>query len=263
MNKDKKLMVVTCLYDLGRGKWDGYERPVEEYLIGLSNVLNIKTDITIFTDMDIKEFVKRKRKLSKYRTFYVHLPFKDIYMMKKYGKLLQDIQDDPEYAKDHPKREAPEISRPTYAALMGSKMDFMFRASKVVKDDTYMVWLDAGYTHGYFDIGSVDWYPESIMRGDVRDKVTMILLKDLDGMKSKDPVEFSNSYDAFINGGFIGVSKKGLGKAMEIFHDIIHYQLTELRLKEDDQHYWTFVALEHPEMMNLVKAGWYDALLIR
>lgn len=253
-------VIVTALFDLKRDQWYGYNRSIEFYLTCFRNVLNINCDMIIFGDVNIPkllDIVTEIRSKSSYKTYYYHTKLEDTYMWK-YNNLLNDIQQDPNYAKDHPNKLAPEISQPLYCLLTCNKPFFMKQAS-VIHDYDHYIWMDAGYTHNTINIKQLDFQPNSILI----DKITMIQLKDFNLIKSLDPIEFSNSYDSFIIGGFFCIPKTLMNDVVNKYYNVVDYQLRELRLKEDDQHYWLFVVLQNRDMFNLIKGDWYDGVFLK
>jgi protein YibB len=248
--------VVTGLFDIGRGQWQHYRRPIEHYLFFFSNLLRIKAPIIVFCEERFVEFVKTQRLNSSFETTVIPTPIEELYMYK-YKDLLFEIQADPNYAKDHPHRECPEISTPMYTLVTVSKPDLVRRAIPYAKTD-YLIWLDAGYTHGTIDIGSLNWNPTSIINQ--KGKISLTILRPLSVMKSHDPVKFSNQYVDIVSGGFFGGHKDTIELITPKYYDIVHQQLTELRLKDDDQHYWLFLILQHPELFNLLNGTWFSSL---
>lgn len=59
-NRDSPI-IVTALFDIGRGKWIKYTRTYTQYMNYLENLLTLNNRMVIFTDHIGAEFVRRKR----------------------------------------------------------------------------------------------------------------------------------------------------------------------------------------------------------
>ncbi|VDO33115.1 unnamed protein product [Heligmosomoides polygyrus] len=54
--------IVTALLDIGRGDWDRYRRPLEQYHIFMENLLSLQNNMVIFTDTSSYSFIHKYRK---------------------------------------------------------------------------------------------------------------------------------------------------------------------------------------------------------
>lgn len=251
--------VVTGLFDIGRGEWSHYKRPVSHYAHYFANVLGLRAPMVIFCEEIFVNVVKNVRDSMPFETTIISTKIEDLYM-HKYKDLLFEIQNDPNYGKLHPHPVCPEIAVPLYSLVVSSKPDLLYRGTKYAKTD-YCIWLDGGYTHGSIDISKVDWNPTSLY--DVKDKISIIGLRPISDMKTDDPTGFSNQYIDIVNGGFFGGHKETIEKVRNKYYDIVDEMLVTHRMKEDDQFYWTFLAHRYPEMINFISGSWYDAFQIK
>lgn len=250
--------VVTGLFDIGRGNWTTYRRPIQYYMHFFANVLSLRAPMIVFCEPQFVPLVQSVRKNIPFDTQTFETKLEDLYM-HKYKDLLFEIQKDPQYGKTHPHPVCPEIAVPLYSLVVASKPDLLYKGSKYAKTD-YCIWLDGGYTHGSIDISKINWNPSSLYR--VKDKISIIGLRPMSDMITDDPVGFSNQYIDIVNGGFFGGYKDTIEQVRNKFYEIVHEMLTIHRMKEDDQYYWTFLAHRHPEMINFVNGSWYDAFKI-
>lgn len=252
--------VVTGLFDIDRENWICYERSIEEYLQYFANVLTLKCDMIIYCEAEIVDFVEKFREnhSTKFQTTVIATRLEDL-IMCQYWDLMIDIQNDPEYGESHPFPLCPEISEPLYSLVVCSKLDLLYQGSKIAKTD-YCIWLDAGYTHGTVDISAIDWHPESLYQ--TYGKISLINLCDMSEM-IPEPKAFSDQYIDIINGGFIGGHKDTIRKAHTQYYKLIQEFLTQHRIKEDDQYYWTFMVYRYPELFNLINGDWYSAFDIK
>jgi len=250
--------VVTGLFDIGRGEWSHFRRPIEYYIKFFSNVISLNAPMVIFCEEKFVNIVHTVRSKVPFVTTVISTSLEQLYM-NKYKDLLFEIQKDPIYGKDHPNKGCPEIAIPLYSLVVSSKPDLLLRGCQYATTD-YCIWLDGGYTHCNVDISRVYWNPQSLYQ--VKDKISMIGLRSLQDMATQDPIGFSNQYIDIINGGFFGGHKDTIKKVISKFYEIVDEMLTVHRIKEDDQYYWTFLAHRHPELINLIRGDWYDAFKI-
>lgn len=250
--------VVTGLFDIGRGEWQEYRRPIEYYIKFFANVLSLRAPMVIFCEEKFVQLVNNIRNNIQFETTVIPTKLEDL-CMYKYKDLLFEIQKDPTYGKNHPHPVCPEIAIPLYSLVVSSKPDLLYQGTKYAKTD-YCIWLDGGYTHGSVDISKINWNPKSLY--EVKDKISLIGLRPMSDMKTVDPVGFSNQYIDIINGGFFGGYKNIIEQARNKYYEIIDEMLTIHKMKEDDQYYWTFFAYRYPEMVNLIPGSWYDAFNI-
>lgn len=251
--------VVTGMFDIGRGNWKAFQRPVSYYAHFFANVLQLKAPMVVFCEPKFVELVKQVRAQVPHRTVVIVLSVEQLYM-NRYRELLFKIQKDPEYGKKHPNPVCPEIAEPLYSLVVASKPDLLRRALEHVETE-FCFWLDGGYTHSRIDISKVEWNPTSLY--EIKDKVSLIRLRPIEDMISEDPVEFSNQYIDIINGGFFGGHKDAVKTVTDKYYEVVEDLLVKHRVKEDDQYYWTFLAKRHPELVNLIPGDWYDAFKIQ
>lgn len=247
--------VVTGFFDIGRENWKHFQRPLTSYLSYFHNLLQLRAPMIIFCENKFVDFVSTSRRLIPFDTKIIPTEIFELFMYR-YKTVLEDIQKDPNYAKDHPNPTCPEIAIPNYSLVVNSKLDLLYKGSLLAKTE-YCCWLDAGYTHGTKDISLIRWNPSLLYN--TKDKISMIGLKPLALMKSEDPKEFSDQYIDLINGGFIFGSKEAIEKIYKKYYTIVHEMLTTHKIKEDDQFHWTFVAKRHPKLMNIIPGDWYSA----
>jgi len=251
--------VVTGLFDIGRGDWTHFRRPISYYINFFANVLSLKAPMVIFCEEKFINITKEVREKVPFSTIIIPTSIEQLYMYK-YKDLLFEIQKDPNYGKNHPNTTCPEIAIPLYSLVVSSKPDLLRRGSKYAKTD-YCIWLDGGYTHGSINISNITWTPESLY--EINDKISIIGLRPIQDMATQDPIGFSNQYIDIINGGFFGGHKDTIEKVIGKYYEIVDEMLTIHRMKEDDQYYWTFLAYRHPELINLINGSWYDAFKIK
>lgn len=247
--------IVTAFLDIGRENWnDKYARSLNDYLVYFENVLSIKAPIIVFTEEKFIDFVKTRRPDANI------IPI-DIKTLQMYSNLnrIERIQEDPQYAIDHPNPQAPEISKPLYNIVTCSKMEFMLSASRLFGEYKYFIWMDAGYTHNTVKLSEIDWYPSSIITE--KNKLSVIALRSLDDA-SINPRIFFNQYIDVIIGGFFGGTKQTIITIFELYYDLIEECLRK-GIKDDDQFYMTILAKRRPDLFNVIQGDWFDGIKIK
>lgn len=63
------MVVVTALFDIGRGDWYKYTRSYEQYLVYMIKLLKLKNRMVIFTDAEGAKLVRQRRHLKNTEVF--------------------------------------------------------------------------------------------------------------------------------------------------------------------------------------------------
>ena len=63
------VVVVTALFDIGRGDWYKYTRSYEQYLVYMIKLLKLKNRMVIFTDAEGAKLVRQRRHLKNTEVF--------------------------------------------------------------------------------------------------------------------------------------------------------------------------------------------------
>jgi protein YibB len=253
------VMIVTGFFDIGRGKWnDRYARSLTDYMKHFSNMLQLKADMTIYTELKFVLFIEDIRRKYKdiYRTHIITTKISDLYMYRHIDK-IEAIQKMPEYLNSHPNPSAPEISKPLYNVVTCSKMDMVAKVAKQ-NPEHYYIWMDAGYTHSTIDLENIVWNPKTFL--EVKDKMFFIGLKQL-SEAADDPHEFFRQYIDVIIGGFFGGYGDTVIKVRDVYYKLIE-ELFDEGLKDDDQFYNTLLAKRYPDLFHVNFSSWYSALYI-
>ncbi|KAJ1350096.1 hypothetical protein KIN20_005812 [Parelaphostrongylus tenuis] len=129
--------IVTALIDIGRGEWDRYRRPLEQYHIFMENLLSLQNNMVIFTDKASYDFIRKYRKnMGELHRTKIHLitlgdlplsPYLDLA-----SKLIQDEHRNDQmwrYNWDPSMKDHPESRSAEYDVLVNSKTYFLYNAS--------------------------------------------------------------------------------------------------------------------------------------
>lgn len=249
--------IVTGLFDIKRGEWHDFRRSTESYLIYFANVLAMQCPMVIFCEAHFAPLVHCVRQKVPYTTTVIEKTVEDLYMAK-YRSLLEEIQADPAYGRDHPDKICPEMSHPLYNLVVCSKLDLLKEGSKLASTD-YCIWLDAGYTHAKINLSTIDWRPAAFYAHPQR--ISLIQLRPLEDA-APEPLAFSNQYIDIIGGACIAGGREIIDHVHGLFYTLVDNLLTKERLKEDDQFYWTLLVREHRELFNLLRGSWFTAITL-
>lgn len=247
--------VVTGFFNIERHTWDSYNRNLEEYLLQFTNLLSLNVNMIIYTEPSFVELIQNIRNSKVVKTTIIQTSLKKLHMYQ-YLDRITEIQNNSEYAKDHPNKSAPEICKPLYNIVTCSKMDMLAKATKYDPDSEYFIWLDAGYTHNTIDLSTLDWNPTRIFQH--KDKMAVISLQSLAAAKD-DPKEFFLQYIDVIIGGFFGGYRDTIIKVRNLYYNLV-LEMFDLGLKDDDQFYNTILAKRHPELFKVYVDNWYGSM---
>ncbi|PIO72794.1 hypothetical protein TELCIR_05260 [Teladorsagia circumcincta] len=149
--------IVTALMDIGRGEWDRYRRPLEQYHLFMENLLSLQNYMVIFTDESSYSFVHKYRKnMGEIHRTKIHLiTLKDLPLSRHLDAATKIIEEEHNNDKlwrsiwDPAMKDHPEARSAEYDVLVNSKTYFLYNATLEDPFSTeFFVWIDAGYGHG-------------------------------------------------------------------------------------------------------------------
>lgn len=163
------VMIVTALFDINRAeKGDG--RTIDQYKDWFKKTLELKCDMTIYTEFKFKKFVEDSRKNSEYKTEIIiqslnELPFYknltkiyDILFSNKYRSTMLDIN-------------RIECNLPEYNLIQYSKFGWLKDASIKNTEHNYFIWMDAGCSRFFNNFDLEQEWPNKYRLD--KDKVTI------------------------------------------------------------------------------------------
>lgn len=151
------MTIVTALLDIGRGDWDRYRRPLEQYHIFMENLLSLQNNMVIFTDTSSYSFIHKYRKnIGEIHRTKIHLITLDDLPLSRHlavaSKIIEDEHRDDKMWRsiwDPAMKDHPEARSAEYDVLVNSKTYFLYNATLEDPFTTdFFVWIDAGYGHG-------------------------------------------------------------------------------------------------------------------
>lgn len=152
----------------------------------------------------------------------------------------------------------PEGFSPEYNILMNAKFAMMHEvAHRNMFGSEFIYWLDIGYAHGH-NVYPKDprWIPRNIMTGPNKDKITYIIVNDINLVKDINQL-FKKPVGPAVNGGFFGGSLYAMDRYYHLFNSVWEWCLAE-GIMDDDQTLAVASWLREKDLFNMVSGGWYD-----
>ncbi|KIH47521.1 hypothetical protein ANCDUO_22419 [Ancylostoma duodenale] len=277
--------IVTALMDIGRGDWDRYRRPLEQYHIFMENLLSLQNNMVIFTDTSSYDFIHKYRKnMGEMHRTKIHLiTLNDLPLSRHLdaaNKIIQEERQDDRLWRsiwDPAMKDHPEARSAEYDVLVNSKTYFLYNATLEDPFSTeFFVWIDAGYGHGNQSVFpySNKWKPRFPRNKISLIKVEAAAFKEFQTVLWRwffvqlTPVHDSISgytIDSLyrrnwsvVSGGFVAGDKRSIGQ----LHTLVHRKFIELTYHnkvDDDQTVLVLVINQHPHLFSITHGDWFDA----
>jgi len=148
------ITLVTGIWDIGRGELEeGWSRPFQHYLDKFSQLLDVDTNMIIFGEEELKEFVFSKR--SRENTQFITRPL-DWFRNNEFFDMIQKIRTNETWSNQVGwLKESTQARLENYNPLVMSKV-FLLNDAKIMDqfNSDYLFWIDGGLTNtvhsGYF-----------------------------------------------------------------------------------------------------------------
>jgi hypothetical protein len=149
-----KITLVTGIWNIGRdGLQEGWSRPFQHYLDKFSQLLEVDTNMIIFGEEDLKDFVFSKR--SRENTQFITRPL-DWFRNNEFFDMIQKIRTNESWSNQVGwLKESTQARLENYNPLVMSKV-FLLNDAKIMDqfNSEYLFWIDGGLTNtvhpGYF-----------------------------------------------------------------------------------------------------------------
>ena len=149
-----KITLVTGIWNIGRdGLQEGWSRPFQHYLDKFSQLLEVDTNMIIFGEEDLKDFVFSKR--SRENTQFITRPL-DWFRDNEFFDMIQKIRTNESWSNQVGwLKESTQARLENYNPLVMSKV-FLLNDAKIMDqfNSEYLFWIDGGLTNtvhpGYF-----------------------------------------------------------------------------------------------------------------
>lgn len=253
-------VIVTALFDIGRGKWPKYTRTYEQYMSYLSHLLKLRNRLVIYTDVRGAEFVRSKR--SAYNTEIFEMSMRDLPLYRYREEMEAIIREEQKNWRFDPKtRDHPEANSADYDIIVNSKPYFLYNAtqsSRFRSLDSTFAWVDAGYGHGRPGIipENCHWRPQ--LR---RDLITVVKMTPAHDKVSRYSITHLYRADwTVVSGGFIAGDSYTINRFYRFYHKTF-LELLDSGKIDDDQTVLTMMLKNYGSLFNPVHGNgdWYAA----
>lgn len=244
------ISICTAFFDIGRSTWTpdkGFphylHRSVETYIERFTYLLQLETDIVVFTSLDLVDKLKSISSDRKYKTTVIPIDLSDYSDIKAQ---IIEIQNDSRFLDkiNINQIKNPEYWNPDYVLVTNLKAYFVALAieQNLVKEDM-VAWIDFGYCRSASNIpNSKTWKynfdPE---------KIHLFSYKPYDGTPI---LEIIANNDVYILGAKV-IAHKNLWSILNKLMIDSRNQLFEQNFVDDDQGLWLISSLRSPELFEL------------
>ena len=232
-SEDKSsITLVTGLWNIGRSQLgDGWSRSFDHYLEKFKQLLQVKENLIIFGEKELKTFVYEHR--HKENTIFIERDL-EWFVNNSYYNKIQQIRKDPNWLNQVGwLSESTQAKLEMYNPLVMSKM-FLLHDAKLIDsfDSKYLFWIDAGLTNtvhpGYFTHDKVLKKLESYIN-----KFTFVCFpyettSEIHGFKYPDINNFADGeVKKVARGGFFGGPKESISEMNNIYYALLNDTLTQ------------------------------------
>ena len=226
-----KITLVTGLWNIGRDNLqEGWSRSYQHYLDKFSQLLDVKENLIIFGDSELREFVFKKRNNENTQFILKNL---DWVTNNEFYPKIQKIRQDPKWFNQVGwLSESTQAKLEMYNPLVMSKV-FLLHDAKILDkfNSEYMFWIDAGLSNTV--------HPGYFIQDNVLDKLPKFLggfnfvcfpyetELEIHGFKYSEMNRISNStINKVARGGFFGGKKDVISEINSIYYQLLNETLT-------------------------------------
>ena len=259
-----KLTLVTGLWNIKRDQLNqGWSRSFDHYLQKLEELLKIETNLIIFGEEEIREFVESRRG-SENTQFIVRSTewFKNTVPYDK----IQEIRNNPDwYNQSGWLKDSTQGSLDMYNPLVMSKV-FLLNDAKIMDkfNSTHLFWIDAGISntvhHGYFT------------HDKIQDKLPKIFNKfgfiafpydansEIHGFSYPKINEYAkNDVKLVCRGGLFGGRKDAIGDINGLYYDLLHTTINDGYMGTEES-LFSILMYRHPDLIEYTEIE-YNGLI--
>ena len=259
-----KLTLVTGLWNIKRDQLNqGWSRSFDHYLQKLEELLKIETNLIIFGEEEIREFVESRRG-SENTQFIVRSTewFKNTVPYDK----IQEIRNNPDwYNQSGWLKDSTQGSLDMYNPLVMSKV-FLLNDAKIMDkfNSTHLFWIDAGISntvhHGYFT------------HDKIQDKLPKIFNKfgfiafpydansEIHGFSYPKINEYAkNDVKLVCRGGLFGGRKDAIGDINGLYYDLLHTTINDGYMGTEES-LFSILMYRHPDLIEYAEIE-YNGLI--
>uniref|UniRef100_A0A915BP35 Uncharacterized protein n=1 Tax=Parascaris univalens TaxID=6257 RepID=A0A915BP35_PARUN len=244
-------IIVTALFDIGRGKWIKYTRTYTQYMNYLENLLTLNNRMVIFTDHTGAEFVRRKRHTTNTEIFEITIRNIPLYRYRDEMEQILTLEQR-EWKYDQKTKDKPESKSADYDVLVNSKVYFLYNAtqsSKFRASATYYAWIDAGYGHGDKNVIPLYCHWKPTFRDGL---ITVIKLTPEHDKISRYSINDLYRVDwSVVSGGFLAGDSTTIYRFYR-FYTKTFLDLLDAQKVDDDQTILTLTMKDYASLFNII-----------
>lgn len=248
------LTIVTSLIDIGRGDWNTkHRRSIEEYISNFSNVCKLENNMVIWTTSELEPKIRELRKGRENTTDIQIISIQDCRLYSRKQEIGEIMARNRTRVYYHENAcDAPEFTSTEYVIVVNNKVDFMERTAKLYPLTKYLVWVDAGYSCGTYDM--ID---KSVRIPDSSYQNSIYICKLWEYWFNRDPLEFQNQWPLdVVDGGFVCISQEMIMGFAKEYYTLVD-QLLDKGIVDDDQFFMTMLYVKQPDLFSLEPGKWF------
>ena len=245
-----KISIVTAFFDIGRGEWTPdkglphyLQRSTDVYIERFSYLLNLDTDITVYTSADLVDTLTELTLGKLAKTTIIGF---DLNQFDTIKHNISDIQQSELFKNNISPYQIrnPEYWNPDYVLVTNLKAYFVDLSIKngLTINDT-VAWIDFGYCRSEQNIPKSNSWQYNF---DVN-KIHLFAYKPYDG---KDIFDIVSTNDVYILGAKV-VAHKSMWPIMTELMKLSQDKLFKNNFVDDDQGLWLISSLEKPDLFEL------------
>ena len=248
-----KITLVTGLWDIGRSNLkEGWSRSFPHYLEKFKQLLEVDSNMIIFGDEELEEFVFHIR--NRNNTQFIK---RDLGWFEQSGFFhkIQDIRKNSEWLNQSGwLGNSTQATLEYYNPLVMSKV-FLLHDAKILDgfDSDYMFWIDAGLTNTV--------HPGYFTKDNVLEKLPKLVKNfhfisfpydgkvEIHGFEYKSMCEISgDEVDMVCRGGFFGGKKESIGEINNIYYSLMDETINR-GLMGTEESLFTIMTYRYPELI--------------
>ena len=223
----------------------------EEYIKWMNLAYQLNRSMIIFSSKDFMEKIKELRpKYLHNKTVFIELEIEDFYSYKKYIN---------EFNKTYKLGREKNIHSILMYVVWAEKCYFLKKALvNNYFDSTYFFWIDAGYFRDSKEIGNYTNNWPSTKKCSEDKRVLLLQIRKIDENEKNPILNFDkNAFSQFLSkinvgSGIFGGHFENLLKFLELYYETIEIFATKYLFLGKEQDIYTYVALSHPDVVNLI-----------
>jgi hypothetical protein len=258
------ITLVTGLWNIKRDQLNqGWSRSFDHYLQKLEELLKVETNLIIFGEEEIREFVESRR--SGNNTQFISRDTEWFKNTVPYDK-IQEIRNNPDwYNQSGWLKESTQGSLEMYNPLVMSKV-FLLNDAKIMDkfNSTHLFWIDAGLTNTV--------HPGYFTHDKIQDKLPKLFNKfgfiafpydansEIHGFSYPKINEYAkNDVKLVCRGGLFGGRKDAIGDINGLYYDLLHTTINDGYMGTEES-LFSILLYRHPDLIEYAEIE-YNGLI--